>query len=92
MATHGLSHSLSRISDYNVRAQMSHKRMGARTLSHHVFVTLGPWQWSSDTHPRLMRRSETHVPELDLRLAVSADKVSARDCAGRIDRIAAFLL
>jgi hypothetical protein len=69
MAAHGLSHSLSRISDYNLAAQLAHKRMGAQTLSHHVFITLGPWQWSSDTRPRLTRRDEAATPELDLRLA-----------------------
>ena len=67
MAAQGLSHSLSRISDYNLPAQLSHKRMGARTLSHHVFIVLGPWQWSSYTTPRLTRSGQAALPELDLR-------------------------
>lgn len=67
MADNGLTHSLSRISDYNLPAQLSHKRMGAKTLSHHVFVILGPWQWSSDTRPRFSRSANATMPQLDLR-------------------------
>jgi hypothetical protein len=61
-----LTHSLSRISDYNMPALASHKRMGAITLSHHVFIVIGAWQWCFGVRPRLSRIGQTHVPELDL--------------------------
>ena len=66
MAGRGLTHSLSRVSDYNLPAILSHKRMGARTLAHHTFIRVGAWQWSTHTRPRLVRGAG-EVPELDLR-------------------------
>lgn len=66
MAARGLTHSLSRVSDYNLPAILSHKRMGARTLRHHTFIRVGAWQWSTHTRPRLVRGAG-EVPELDLR-------------------------
>lgn len=66
MAARGLTHSLSRVSDYNLPAILSHKRMGARTLAHHTFIRVGGWQWSTHTRPRLVRGAG-EVPELDLR-------------------------
>lgn len=67
MAGRGLTHSLSRVSDYNLPAILSHKRMGARTLAHHTFIRVGAWQWSTHTRPRLVRGAGDGVPELDLR-------------------------
>lgn len=71
MAGRGLTHSLSRVSDYNLPAILSHKRMGARTLRHHTFIRVGAWQWSTHTRPRLVRGAG-EVPELDLRGAAYA--------------------
>lgn len=67
MAARGLTHSLSRVSDYNLPAILAHKRMGARTLRHHTFIRVGGWQWSTHTRPRLVRGAGDGVPELDLR-------------------------
>lgn len=67
MDARGLTHSLSRISDYNLPALLAHKRMGASVLSHHSFVRLGNWQWSSSARPRLVRLGTTSSAELDLR-------------------------
>lgn len=67
MAARGLTHSLSRVSDYNLPAILAHKRMGARTLAHHTFIRVGTWQWSTHTRPRLVRGAGDAVPELDLR-------------------------
>lgn len=67
MAARGLTHSLSRVSDYNLPAILSHKRMGARTLAHHTFIRVGTWQWSTHTRPRLVRGGMVTAPELDLR-------------------------
>lgn len=69
MVGRGLTHSLSRVSDYNLPAILSHKRMGARTLAHHTFIGIGSWQWSTHTRPRLVRRAQQSPPELDLRSA-----------------------
>lgn len=67
MGLRGLTHSLSRVSDYNLPAILSHKRMGARTLAHHTFIRVGTWQWSTHTRPRLVRGDMVTAPELDLR-------------------------
>ena len=67
MVARGLTHSLSRVSDYNLPAILSHKRMGARTLAHHTFIRVGTWQWSTHTRPRLVRGGMVTAPELDLR-------------------------
>ncbi|MEY4953498.1 MAG: hypothetical protein RL299_1922 [Pseudomonadota bacterium] len=67
MDARGLTHSLSRISDYNLPALLAHKRMGASVLCHHSFVRLGNWQWSSSVRPRLVRLDAANGAELDLR-------------------------
>ena len=56
MDARGIGQSLSRITDYNVASILAHRRLKARTLSHHSFLRIGNWQWSSDTRPRLSRR------------------------------------
>lgn len=55
MDARGLSHSLSRVSDYNRTALNAHQRMGAAVLAHHSFVRLGGWQWCRTARPRLVR-------------------------------------
>lgn len=57
MAANGLSHSYSRIADYNIPSITSHRRMGAITLAYHVFFKIGRWQFSSTTRPRLIRHA-----------------------------------
>lgn len=54
MAPHGLTCSLSRISDYNHTALRAHLRMRARILAHCTFVRFGSWQWSAAARPRLV--------------------------------------
>lgn len=54
MAARGLTHSYSRIADYNIPSLLAHKRMGAITLTHHSFVKIGRWQYSSATRPRFI--------------------------------------
>lgn len=78
MDARGLTHSLSRISDYNVAALHSHKRMGATVLAHHSFLRLGDWQWSAAARPRLVRLGQGREAELDLApLWYQAGSVSA---------------
>ncbi|HMT45584.1 MAG TPA: hypothetical protein PLL44_07650 [Novosphingobium sp.] len=67
MDARGLTHSLSRISDYNLPALLAHKRMGAQVLAHRSFVQLGKWQWSAGARPRLIRLDGARGAELDLR-------------------------
>ncbi|MBA4162988.1 MAG: hypothetical protein C0515_13095 [Novosphingobium sp.] len=67
MDARGLTHSLSRISDYNLPALLSHKRMGAKVLAHRIFLQLGGWQWSARTQPRLVKLGGVAGAELDLR-------------------------
>lgn len=67
MDARGLSHSLSRISDYNLPALLAHKRMGAKVLAHRSFLQLGNWQWSASARPRLIRLDRAQGAELDLR-------------------------
>ena len=67
MDARGLSHSLSRISDYNLPALLAHKRMGAKALAHRSFLQLGNWQWSASARPRLIRLDRDSGAELDLR-------------------------
>lgn len=67
MDARGLSHSLSRISDYNLPALLAHKRMGAKVLAHRSFLQLGNWQWSASARPRLIRLDRDSGAELDLR-------------------------
>lgn len=55
MDARGLSHSLSRVSDYNHAALKSHQRMGAVVLAHHTFIRFGNWQWCRTARPRLVR-------------------------------------
>lgn len=59
MAARGLTHSLSRVADYNLPALTAHRRMGATVLAHHSFLRIGPWQWSRTTRPRLVRADGT---------------------------------
>ncbi|MBN8501295.1 MAG: hypothetical protein J0M19_09120 [Sphingomonadales bacterium] len=66
MDARGLTHSLSRVSDYNQPALLAHKRMGASVLAHRIFVRFGSWQWSNGTHPRLVRLGGRREAELDL--------------------------
>ena len=66
MDARGLTHSLSRISDYNLPALLAHKRMGARVLAHRSFLRLGKWQWSASSRPRLIRIDRAQGAELDL--------------------------
>jgi len=67
MDARGLTHSLSRISDYNLPALLSHKRMGAKVLAHRIFLQLGGWQWSARTQPQLVKLGGVAGAELDLR-------------------------
>ena len=55
MAARDLTHSLSRVADYNLPALTAHRRMGAAVLGHHSFLRIGSWQWSPATRPRLVR-------------------------------------
>lgn len=66
MDQRGLSHSLSRVSDYNLAALRAHKRMGAQVLSHHSFIRFGNWQWSPAAQPRLIRLNRGRAAVLDL--------------------------
>lgn len=54
MAARGLTHSLSRVADYNLPALTAHRRMGALVLAHRSFLKVGGWQWSNATRPRLV--------------------------------------
>lgn len=67
MDARSLTHSLSRISDYNLPALLAHKRMGASVLAHRIFLQLGGWQWSARTQPRLVKLGGDAGAELDLR-------------------------
>ena len=67
MDARGLTHSLSRISDYNLPALLAHKRMGAAVLTHRSFLQLGKWQWAASARPRLIRLDGARGAELDLR-------------------------
>lgn len=78
MDPRGLSHSLSRISDYNRPALLAHRRMGAAVLAHHSFIRFGQWQWSAATRPRLIRLGRGRKAELNLALRWNqAGRVSA---------------
>lgn len=66
MAAHSLSHSYSRIADYNIPSILSHRRMGAITLGHHVFFKIGRWQYSTATRPRLIRHASDQAATLRL--------------------------
>jgi hypothetical protein len=59
MDEHGLTCSLSRISDYNRTALRAHLRMQARVLAHCTFVRFGNWQWSAAARPRLVQLRAT---------------------------------
>lgn len=67
MAVRGLTHSLSRVSDYNLSALRAHRRMGASILTHCSFLRLGDWQWCRKTGPRLVRLTHGEPPQFDLR-------------------------
>lgn len=60
-----LTHSLSRISDYNRIALASHRRMGAEVLAHRSFLRIGDRQLAA-TAPRLAR-IDREPPIMDLR-------------------------
>ncbi|MFN3516248.1 MAG: hypothetical protein ACK4YM_03695 [Novosphingobium sp.] len=78
MDARGLECSLSRVSDYNLPALTAHKRMGARVLTHHSFLQVGGWQWSSAGRPKLVRLGQGREAELDLApLWHQAGRVSA---------------
>lgn len=78
MDARGLTHSLSRVSDYNLPALLAHKRMGAKILAHRIFIRFGSWQWSNATRPRLVRLGGKREAELDLApLWDQAGRVSA---------------
>ena len=66
MVERGLTHSYSRIADYNIPSILSHRRMGAMTLGHHVFFKLGRWQYSTATRPRLIRHASDQAATLSL--------------------------
>lgn len=67
MEARGLSHSLSRVADYNLPALTAHRRMGAQVLGHRSFLRIGGWQWSGETEPRLVRLGPASATaELDL--------------------------
>ncbi|MEY4237780.1 MAG: hypothetical protein RL339_381 [Pseudomonadota bacterium] len=67
MEARGLSHSLSRVADYNLPALTAHRRMGAQVLGHRSFLRIGGWQWSGETEPRLVRLGPARATaELDL--------------------------
>jgi hypothetical protein len=67
MAARSLTHSLSRVSDYNLAALRAHRRMGAAILTHCSFLRLGDWQWCRQTGPRLVRLGRPEPPQYDLR-------------------------
>ncbi len=70
MQARGIDQSISRITDYNIASILAHRRMRAKTLSHHSFLRIGNWQYSSDTRPRLSRRltaPDAPRPVVDLR-------------------------
>lgn len=78
MEQRGLGRSLSRISDYNLAALNSHRRMGATVLAHHTFVRFGNWQWCRTARPRLVRLERGRETVLDLTpLLDQAGRVSA---------------
>ena len=67
MDARGLSHSLSRVADYNLPALAAHRRMGARVLAHRSFLKVGDWQWAFAARPRLVRLdSAAQSPGIDL--------------------------
>jgi hypothetical protein len=67
MDVRGLSHSLSRVADYNVPALAAHRRMGARVLAHRSFLRIGGWQWAAAARPRLVRLNHAaSAAEIDL--------------------------
>lgn len=66
MDARGITHSLSRVSDYNIAALRAHKSMGASVLAHYSFLRLGRWQWSLATRPRLVRLGGGGAGRLDL--------------------------
>lgn len=78
MDVRGLSHSLSRVSDYNRTALNAHQRMGALVLAHHSFARFGGWQWCRTARPRLLwlesgREAQLNLaPLLDQSASVSA--------------------
>ena len=47
--------SLSRIADYNIASSLSHRRLGARVLDHHVVLRLARWQIAFHARPRVIR-------------------------------------
>lgn len=78
MDARDLTHSLSRVADYNLAALAAHRRMGARVLAHHSFLRIGAWQWSAGTRPRLARLEPGAplpgpAPHLDLAPLLPAD-------------------
>lgn len=67
MDARGLSHSLSRVADYNLPALAAHRRMGAQVLAHRSFLKVGGWQWAFAARPRLVRLdSAAQSPGIDL--------------------------
>lgn len=59
MAARGLTHSLSRVADYNLPALTAHHRMGGVVLAYHSFLRIGRWQWSRTARPWLVRADGT---------------------------------
>lgn len=66
MAARGITHSYSRIADYNIPSITAHRRMGALTLGHHIFFKVGRWQFSTTTRPRLTRHTGVEAASLRL--------------------------
>ena len=66
MVERGLTHSVSRIADYNLASILSHRRMGAVTLGHHSFMKIAGWQYSWSTRPRLLRIGEGKAARLPI--------------------------
>lgn len=55
MGTRGLVWSLSRIADYNIASGLSHRRLGARVLDHHIVLRIAHWQIAFHARPRVVR-------------------------------------
>ena len=55
MADRGLLWSLSRIADYNIASGLSHRRLGARVLDHHIVLRIARWQIAFHARPRIVR-------------------------------------
>lgn len=66
MRRHDRQCSVSWISDFNLPSLLSHRRMGAQTISHLTAFRFFCWQFISNSKPRLIRTDSSRPAALEL--------------------------